>query len=63
MVSEQWKLFATIEGHGKRELLDSGTFNAVFYNPSVVFDKKELKFKVDLGPESSSCHLYGTFRP
>lgn len=60
-ISEQWYVFATIEGQAKRELLDTSTFTATFIDPNVNFDKSELTFRLDLGCNTEMLQRTGGY--
>lgn len=59
MVEEQWYLHATIEGQAKRELLGTSLFTAIFMEPDILFDKSELTFRLDFGPDREDIQKQG----
>nr|XP_034173204.1 hydrocephalus-inducing protein homolog isoform X3 [Osmia lignaria] len=50
-VLEDWYVFATIQGKGKRELIGKSIFKATLTKPQILFSKRELTFRVDVCPE------------
>ncbi|XP_036144321.1 LOW QUALITY PROTEIN: hydrocephalus-inducing protein [Monomorium pharaonis] len=48
---EDWYVFEQILGQGKRKLIGTSTFKATFTEPRIVFNKRELTFRIDIHPE------------
>lgn len=49
--SEDWCLYGTSEGQGKKQIIATSTFSAFFVEPSVIFDPPELDFFINKGPD------------
>ena len=48
-MTEEWYLYAFIQGQRKRELQGISFFKATFTAPQISFSKRELEFRVDTG--------------
>ncbi|XP_031837907.2 hydrocephalus-inducing protein homolog [Nomia melanderi] len=55
-VTEDWYVFGRAAGASRRELIGSSTFKAVLTEPQILFDKKELAFRVDVCPDGEKRH-------
>ncbi|KAL6255306.1 hypothetical protein P5V15_013646 [Pogonomyrmex californicus] len=51
VLTEDWFIFEQILGQGKRKLIGTSIFKAIFTEPRIVFNKRELTFRIDICPE------------
>lgn len=48
-----------MQGQGKRELIGSSKFKATFTKPQILFNKSELTFHIDIGPNEERSQQIG----
>ncbi|XP_076763163.1 hydrocephalus-inducing protein homolog [Xylocopa sonorina] len=50
-VQQEWYVFGHATGIGKRELIGTSSFTVTLTEPQILFSRKQLTFRVDLGPD------------
>lgn len=58
-MTEDWYVFGQISGQGKRELIGTSVFKAIFTEPRIAFNKRELTFRIDICPEGEELQQTG----
>lgn len=57
---EDWYVFGQIQRIGKRELIGTSTFKVTLTEPQIIFNKRELLFRVDVSSNGDKSYQTGS---